>query len=120
MRSYLVPDVFVVMPDHVHLLFGIRLHDAIFAPDRRRDTPPVCPYPDARTLGGAQAHSVSSIMRQYKSIVTKRIRQLDPTVRVWQSWLHDRVVRNPKEADALRAYIRDNPARWRPSSCLSP
>lgn len=35
MRPYLVPDVFVVMPDHVHLLFGLMGGDA---PDpRRRD-----------------------------------------------------------------------------------
>ena len=111
-RPSVVLDAFVVMPDHVHLLFGIVAETA------RRGTPPVCPYPteNERRFGTAIPGSVASIMRQYKSVVTKRIRTVDPTARVWQRGFHDRVVRTDREADALRQYVADNPARWDPAA----
>lgn len=149
-RPYVVLDAFVVMPDHVHVLFGIRPHEGNAGashggtpqphggtPQPRRGTPPVCPdvdparspvcpdvgdtasdsnaetpRPDGRRFGAAVPHSVPTIMRQYKSIVTKRIRAIDPTVRVWQRSFHDRIVRTPREAAAVRRYITENPARW--------
>ena len=163
-RPYVVLDVFVVMPDHVHVLFGIRPHEGNAGashggtpqshggtpqphggtpqprrgtPHPRRGTPAVCPdvdpvrspvcpdvgdtasdsnaetsRPDGRRFGAAVPHSVPTIMRQYKSIVTKRIRTIDPTVRVWQRSFHDRIVRTPREAAAVRRYIVENPARW--------
>ena len=156
-RPYVVLDVFVVMPDHVHVLFGIRPHEGNAGashggtpqshggtpqphggtPQPRRGTPAVCPdvdpvrspvcpdvgdtasdsnaetsRPDGRRFGAAVPHSVPTIMRQYKSIVTKRIRTIDPTVRVWQRSFHDRIVRTPREAAAVRRYIVENPARW--------
>ena len=118
MRPYLVPDIFVVMPDHVHLLFGLMGGDA---PDpRRRDTLHGVPTKQNGVLGARfgtnPAGSVSAIIGAYKAAVTRRIRQLDPTICVWQPRFYDRVVRNPKEADALRVYIRDNPASWRKAS----
>ncbi len=79
----------------------------------------MCPYAPGsgdggRRFGHAVAGSVASIMRQYKSVVTKRIRATDPTVQVWQGRYHDRVVRTDREADALRRYVAENPARWNP------
>ena len=128
-RPDVVLDAFVVMPDHVHLLFGIVGRDTggatghLGAPGHRRDTPPVCPYPDGeglgegnggRRFGWAVAGSVSSIMRQYKSVVTKRARRLSPGLCVWQGRFYDRVVRTDREADAIRRYVAENPARWDP------
>lgn len=115
------PDVmlgaFVVMPDHVHLLFGIAESDShVGHDDCRRGIPTVCPYPDGsvRRFGEIQAGTVASIMRQYKSLVTKQVwrehsRETGP---VWQRGYHDRVVRTDREADALRRYIAENPTRW--------
>lgn len=120
-RPSVVLDAFVVMPDHVHLLFGVVPEDEASEPsDHRRDTPTVCPHPpnSGRRFGHAVARSVPSIMRQYKSIVTKRIwatlgRGTGP---VWQGRYHDRVVRTDREAAAIRRYIADNPARWDPDA----
>ena len=114
MRPTVRLDAFVVMPDHVHALFGIAdgaLSDH-HATTHRRGTPAVCPY-NARRFGTAMPDTVPSIMRQYKSIVTKRIwtahgRAIGP---VWQRGYHDRVVRTPREAGHVRRYIRDNPVR---------
>ncbi|MEO0557336.1 MAG: transposase [Bacteroidota bacterium] len=117
MRPYLVPDVFVVMPDHVHLLFGL-MDDGEPAP-RRRDTMHGVPTGHNGgtgrngRFGTNPVGSVSAIIGAYKAAVTRQIRQLDPTVRVWQSRFHDRVVRNNREATALRVYIQANPSSWR-------
>ena len=110
-------DAFVVMPDHVHLLFGIApTHGDAHGTPHRRGTPPVCPY-NARRFGTALPDTVASIMRQYKSVVTKRIwaDHGHAIGAVWQRGYHDRVVRTTREATNVRRYIRDNPARtgWR-------
>lgn len=117
-RPYVVLDAFVVMPDHVHLLFGIRPHEGN-APPRGSDTTPVAraTHRVAPTItSGPPRGSVGSIIGQYKSVVTKRVRAIDPTVRVWQRSFWDRVVRTEREADALRRYIAENPAKWDPDA----
>jgi len=57
---------------------------------------------------------VGAIVGNFKSLVTRRINRLrrTPGERVWQRGYYDRIVRNPRELDAIRRYIRDNPARW--------
>lgn len=44
-----------------------------------------------------------------------RLRQ-SPGEKVWQRGFHDRVVRTDREADALRRYAAENPARWEPTA----
>lgn len=116
----------------MHLLFGLvderQLEDAEYdtLSPRRRDTTHGVPTGRGadserwKRFGTNPAGSVSAIIGAYKAAVTRSIHQRDPSLRVWQPRFHDRIVRSPKEADALRVYIRDNPTRWRLSSCLSP
>ena len=40
-----------------------------------------------------------------------RIRH-SPGLPVWQRNYHERIVRNERELNAIRHYIRDNPDRW--------
>ena len=67
-----------------------------------------------RTFGGAIAGSLSTIMRQFKSMVTKRINRLrdTPGADVWQRNFYERIVRNRTELNRIRRYIRQNPAEW--------
>lgn len=78
-------DEFVVMPDHLH---GVVL---------------------VMESGGA---SLSKIMRVFKSISAIGVnRLLDRHERpVWQRNYYERVIRNEHELEAVRQYIRDNPA----------
>ena len=128
-RAGVALDAFVVMPDHVHLLFGIVRDDASLvdaseepivgatrrvAPtkrERRGRSPSIAPAERERKAG-PPVGSVGAIIGQYKPSVTRRIRQLDPSVRVWQRGYYDRIVRNEREADAIRQYIAENPAQW--------
>lgn len=70
--------------------------------------------PPNRTFGGAIAGLLSTIMRQFKSMVTKRVNRLrdTPGAAVWQRNFYERVIRNREELSRIREYIRQNPARW--------
>lgn len=60
------------------------------------------------------AGSVGAIVGNFKSLVTRRVNHLrrTPGAKVWQRGYYDRIVRNDRELDAIRRYIRDNPDRW--------
>jgi REP-associated tyrosine transposase len=79
-------DDFVVMPNHVH---GI-----VFLDDG--------------------APTLSEIMRGFKTFAARRINVLQDTLGrpVWQRGFHEHVVRNEEALGNIRAYIRNNPAKW--------
>jgi REP element-mobilizing transposase RayT len=84
---------------------------------RGRGSSPMNPYHGEnpnRTFGGAIAGSLSTIMRQFKSMVTKRINRLrdTPGGDVWQRNFYERVVRTRAELNRIRQYICRNPAEW--------
>jgi REP element-mobilizing transposase RayT len=90
------PDKFVVMPDHIHLLF--RLSGNV----------------DERP-------TVSSLVQWFKTLTTRRY--IDGVKehgwepfdgRLWKVGFHDRILRDDEELDRIRTYIEDNPRRrWR-------
>ena len=77
-------DKWVVMPNHIHAIV---------------------------VLSGSNA-SLSTIIGQYKSAVTKQMHTIDPQIAVWQSSFHDHVIRNQADYERIWAYIDTNPARW--------
>ena len=116
----------VVMPDHVHVLFGIVDAAGGFGVARsgsgfaRSSAGTACCAPTCgvggRAGGLVAPRTVASVIRGYKSAVTRaaRVETGLADLRVWQRGYHDRVVRSEREADAVRRYIADNPARWIP------
>ena len=89
-------DSSVVMPDHVHLLFGLNLDDSVKSQD-----------------------SVIDVVGWWKTITTKRyiegVKQCGwPRFdgKLWQEGYHDRIVRDQRELDYIRYYIERNPDRW--------
>ena len=124
-RGGVVPDVSVVMPNHVHLLFGVVGGDDRPAPlghqgDTMHGVPTAAPsgrggaYSARRRFGEHDAGSVSSIVGTYKAATTRQARRLGLWAEgpLWQGRFHDRVVRSDAEADHVRQYIVENPARW--------
>lgn len=136
LRPYLERDAFVVMPNHVHLLFGLWTHEE--GGNRRSDRRShrntmhgVATLPhlrrgaleaidDAGALVAANrfgqhgAMSVSAVVGTYKASVTRRARRegIWDAAPLWQGRYHDRVVRNQAERNAIRDYIATNPLRW--------
>jgi len=97
-------DEFVVMPNHLHGIVWIVADDDIVGATGRSPLPPRGPTP--RSLG--------AFIAGYKSAVTKRINEMrgTPGNPVWQRNYYEHIIRNERELDTIRHYIRDNPARW--------
>jgi REP element-mobilizing transposase RayT len=56
--------------------------------------------------------SIGSIIRAYKTAVTKRCKENGFIQFVWQRNFHDRIIRNDSELRRIQGYTRNNPANW--------
>ncbi|MBQ8171959.1 MAG: hypothetical protein IJZ95_08230 [Oscillospiraceae bacterium] len=98
---------YVVMPNHVHFIVnivGTRLA--------------VSTKPQFEAFSKPTAKSLSSVIRSYKSAVTKRIRETAgghgkpcPYV-IWQSRYYEHIIRNEDDFLKISEYIVSNPYRW--------
>ena len=63
---------------------------------------------------GLIPNSVPAIVGNFKSVVARRINNVRRThgEPVWQRGYYERIVRNERELNAIREYIRLNPLRW--------
>ena len=55
--------------------------------------------------------TISTIIRSYKSVVTKNARLLNPEFE-WQSLFHDHIIRNSESFERIQNYIENNPSKW--------
>ena len=99
LRATVELDLFVVMPNHMHGLICISDH---LSSGLRADPKP------------GRSNTLGAIIGQFKSVVTKRSRSLEPPPRlpIWKRNYHDHIVRNEKDLDRIRNYIISNPSRW--------
>jgi len=74
-------DAHVTMPDHVHVIL-------LFVE---------CESP------------LPKVIQAFKSLSTARIKKDSSRQRVWQRGYYDRIIRNDRELEALREYVRNNP-----------
>jgi REP element-mobilizing transposase RayT len=107
-------DPFVVMPNHLHGILTIpragRRHGSI-------EDGHGCPVPLQSSTERFQRPTIGSvptIIRSYKGSVTYLARQLlrRPSLSVWQSNYHERVLRDGKEFAEASRYIFENPMKW--------
>ena len=98
-------DPFIVMPNHLHGILTIR---------RARHAVPLQEEHHAEGFRKPVEGSVPTIVRSYKSAVTKRVREAlgSRKMDVWQSNYFERVMRNGKEFGDASRYILENPLRW--------
>lgn len=104
-RPYVVLDEYITMPNHFHGIIAL-LKDDINTNSQKETTQRV--VSTSKTL---KADSLGSVIGQFKSKCTKRIREINIEFR-WQSRFHDRIIRNEKELDTIREYIFYNPLKW--------
>jgi len=108
----ITPDVFVVMPNHLHGVLWIEAKGA------------ACSAPTIERFGRPVSNSVPTIVRSFKAAVTRQINLLHsrgtapervegraPTT-IWQRNYYERVIRNEEELRRIRQYIVENPLRW--------
>jgi REP element-mobilizing transposase RayT len=95
-------DAFVVMPNHVH---GIIIVGAQFiAPPNVLGKSKQAVMNPAPTLG--------EMVRVYKAVSTRFIRQTGIQNFAWQRNYYEHVIRSEEALHRIRQYIVDNPARW--------
>jgi len=64
------------------------------------------------------ASSVGSIVGQFESICTKRIRNLGQSDFGWHPRYYDHIIRSEAELEQIRAYIVGNPGKWHEDRCF--
>jgi putative transposase len=104
-RSNVVLDRWVVMPDHLHGIVVIR--DPVETP-RRGVSTRTSSLPASRL----RPDSLGSIIGHFKSVCTKRIRAAGVHDFSWQSRYYDRIIRNQGALTKVRQYIDQNPLGW--------
>ena len=103
-RQEIELDEFIIMPNHIH---GIVVINGCCDTNRNVGA-------NGRSPLRMQPCSLSSFISGVKSSVTKHINQTRgrPGTPVWQRNYHDRIIRNERELQEIREYIRNNPLRW--------
>jgi putative transposase len=100
-------DAFVIMPNHVHGIIIIK----DMAVDEMEESVRAGSEP---ALTEHRRHSLSEIIRQFKTFSARRMNELrqTPGQPVWHRSYYDRIIRNQSELQRIRLYIEDNPRRW--------
>jgi REP element-mobilizing transposase RayT len=123
-------DQFVIMPNHIHGIIGIieegtvgnasKLNSQSLIKDRSEVNNPDLEF-------NAEMHSLrddlkskrskmllSSIVKEYKSEVTRRIKRIEPDIlkSIWQRSFYDRIIRTEREFENIQLYIYYNPLKW--------
>lgn len=122
LRNNVVLDTWIIMPDHVHAIIQIvnntnvahENHDNDVLTHRRdvaRNVSTSCgqtfskisPFP----------HSISTIVRAFKSAVTRHMHIIGHSQFQWQPRYHDRIIRSQRELQNVRKYILNNPKNYK-------
>ena len=82
-------DQYVVMPNHVHMILVLE-----------------------SGLNSDNQADLNQIVAQYKSGVSREVRTLFETDKLWQRSFHDHVIRDQKQYEKIWLYIETNPQRW--------
>jgi putative transposase len=117
--SHIELDAFVVMPNHLHGILIITdaratqpqsfasLDNFIDLPLQNTNTP------TTEKFGKPVAGSIPTVIRSFKSSVTKRINLMRKTRHppIWQRDYYERIIRQDG-LDNVRQYIINNPFKW--------
>lgn len=111
-RENVTIDKYVIMPNHIHIIFVIN-DDCRGTVCRARNniiydhkgTARCAPTPER--FQKPVKNSIPTIVRSYKSAVTKRINLLrrTPGIHVWQRNYYEHVVRDERGMNKIRRYI---------------
>ena len=119
-------DHFIIMPDHLHGILiitkkvtnlskigeeSLQCNDS--SPINSRLPTRSMHYPKNQRMAeiSPKAGSISTIIRSFKSAVTKEARKIEPNF-AWQSDFHDRLIKDKTHLLKARFYIEQNPKKW--------
>jgi REP element-mobilizing transposase RayT len=103
-------DAYVVMPDHVHGIIIISNDDADVGVQNFE--PLHLQNQKINQFQKIIPGSLGAIVRGFKTGVTKWYRQNTDIHIVWQRNFYERIIRDDRELNHIREYIKYNPAKW--------
>lgn len=114
-------DAFAVMPNHLHGVIVLLERDAV-APRPQLRARHAVPLRGRAEVGGQRleqfgapvAGSLATVIRSFKSAVTRQVRSLRGAVGrpLWQRNYYEHIIRNEQDLEEIREYIAQNPGRW--------
>ena len=104
-RNEIELDEFVIMPNHMHGVIIINDLGTDLGTARRAPT---------EQFGLPVSGSLPTIVRAFKSASTKRINELRNSSgqKLWQRNYYEHIIRDDKDLNRIRKYIKDNPVKW--------
>ncbi|MDZ7714834.1 MAG: transposase [Balneolaceae bacterium] len=113
----------VVMPNHVHGIIHLKskkrrdashasLKALQYKEDGRGPSLQAIENLDYKNEFGPQHNNISSIVRGFKSVCTRRINESKKDHFGWQSGFYDHIIRSQKSLIKIEQYIQENPNRW--------
>lgn len=99
---------FVVMPNHIH---GILILNDTVQTLHATSLPSTEQKNEQMAMISPKSNSISTIIRSYKSAVTKHAHRLGFDFQ-WQTRFHDHIIRNDESFQKITNYIINNPANW--------
>ena len=125
-----VIPIFVVMPNHVHMIIVLRPpcravalrqpynKNALRQPYNNNNNDNETGEPDAEMQRRARrCGRLSHIIGQFKSAVLREATAKGSPF-VWQARFHDHIIRNDDEMKRITLYIKNNPIKWN-DDCFS-
>lgn len=111
--AFVACGAFVVMPNHVHGIVvldhgGMVSVGSLHATALPKPSPPKNEYMASIS---PKPGSLSTIIRSYKSAVTKQVRPAHPHF-AWQSRFHEHIIRDGGAYTRIERYIIANPSKW--------
>ncbi len=106
LRKNIEMDEFIIMPNHLHGIIIISNESDSTGTARRT--------PTIERFSKPTANTIPTIIRNYKSAVTKQINELrnTPGTILWQRNYYEHVIRDESDLNRIREYIINNPRNW--------
>ena len=102
-----VLDAFVIMPNHIHGIVGLRDEGLEGDPAINRQLDSASSTFVAPTSGSA-----GTIVGTYKAAVTRGLRRSGHADFKWQRSFYDRIIRSERSLNGFREYIDQNLLKW--------
>ena len=110
-------DEYVIMPDHLHGIIFIEAalgKGEVFAGNAPNEVETQSANTSPLRPRGTKKGSLGAIIQNFKLVSTRFVnkRFYEAGNKIWQRNYYDRIIRNEREFNAIRQYIRDNPLNW--------
>ena len=84
-------DQFVIMPNHIHIIFI---------------------FEESETAGASPRPTLTDIVCAYKSLTSRICKQEKPIEKLFQTSFYEHIIRNRRDYEEISRYICENPTQW--------